>query len=141
MNVKKDFEIIEHTADVGIKAYGSTLKEAFANAALGMTSLIISPDTIRERLGRQIQIQSSDRETLLVEFLNELIYYFDSENIVFKKFDITHLTNSEISARCFGERVDRTVHEVERGIKSATYYMLKVEKNDDGYSAQAFFDI
>jgi SHS2 domain-containing protein len=141
MTVKKDFEIIEHTADAGVRSYGETLEEAFVNIARGMTSLIVRPETIKENICREINISAPDRETLMVEWLNELIYYFDTENIVFKKFDIVHLTSSEIKVRCFGERIDRTIHEVERGIKAATYYMLKVERNSDGYSAQAFFDI
>lgn len=140
MVVKKAFEIIEHTADVGIKAYGENLTEAFANAAIGMTSLIINPETIHEKLSRDITINSTDKETLLVEWLNEMIYYFDTENIVFKKFQISRLTNTEIKAVCFGEKVDRTIHEIERGIKSTTYYMIKVE-HDKGYSVQVFFDI
>jgi SHS2 domain-containing protein len=75
-----------------------------------------------------------------VGWLNELIYLFDVENIVFKRFDITKLNNARLEARSYGEKVDKLRHKIKTGVKAATYHMLKVDKVD-GYKVQILFDI
>ena len=136
----KDFEILEHTADSGIIAYGRDLRGAFKNAARGMFSLITDLDSIGEVVRRDIELDAPDREGLLVEWLNELIYLFDTYNILFRRFDITELSDNRLKARIYGERVDRAKHELKMGIKAATYHMLKVSQGD-GYRVQVLFDI
>jgi SHS2 domain-containing protein len=138
--MKNDFEIIDHTSDIGIRAFGTDLPEAFANAARGMFSLIVDPDSIRESLHRDINVKAPDKEVLLVEWLNELLYYFDTDGIIFKSFEVKSLTDTEIQARCYGEKADKSRHELKRGIKSTTYHMLKIEKKDF-YQLQVLFDI
>ncbi len=136
----KEFEVLNHTADVGIIAYGSDMKEAFANIAKGMFSLITELTVIEETEYRDIELSSSDQESLLVEWLNELIYLFDVENIIFNKFDITQLGNTNLKARIFGDKVDSSRHELKVGIKAATYHMLRIDKSD-GCRVQVLFDI
>ena len=87
--MEKEFEILEHTADIGIIAYGKDIREAFAGAAKGMFSLITEPEDIKEVESRDIELAATDRENLRVEWLNELIYLFDTENLLFKRFQIT----------------------------------------------------
>jgi len=92
--MEKDFEIIDHTADVGIIAYGTDIRQAFANAARAMFSLITELDEVEEVIYRDIELTAPDQESLIVEWLNELIYLFDTENIIFKRFDITQLNST-----------------------------------------------
>jgi SHS2 domain-containing protein len=136
----KKFEILDHTADTGIIAYGDDLKEAFENAALGMFSLITDLTSIENDQTRKIDINSTDRDGLLVSWLNELIYLFDVENIIFSKFDIIHLDENALSAIVYGEKVDLSRHEIRTGIKAATYHMLKIDKNSL-FRVQVIFDI
>jgi SHS2 domain-containing protein len=136
----KDFEIVAHTADVGIRAYGVNINQAFANAARALFSLITELDDVEEFLHRDIELTAPDEESLLVEWLNELIYLFDTENIVFKRFDVTKLNNRQLKARSYGEKVDSSKHRLKTGVKAATYHMLKVDK-DNGYRIQVLFDI
>lgn len=136
----KEFEIIDHTADAGIIAYGTDLEQAFTNAAKGLFSLIASLDDIEEVLHRDIKLTANDRESLLVDWLNELVYYFDTEGILFKRFDIIELNNSHLKARGYGEKANSAKHELKTGVKGATYHMLKIEKNK-GYRVQVLFDI
>jgi len=138
--MKKDFEILDHTADVGIIAYGADMKQAFANAAKGLFSLITELDDVEEVLHRDAELTATDAESLLVEWLNELIYQFDTEGIVFKRFDIIRLDNTRLKARGYGEKVNRSKHKLKTGVKAATYHMLKVDKND-GCQVQVLFDI
>ena len=136
----KDFEIVDHTADVGVIAYGVDINQAFANAARALFSLITELDDVEEFLHRDIELTAPDEESLLVEWLNELIYLFDTENIVFKRFDVTKLNNTQLKARSYGEKVDSSKHQLKTGVKAATYHMLKVDKGDD-CRVQVLFDI
>ena len=138
--MEKDFEIVDHTADVGIIAYGTDISQAFANAARALFSLITELDDVEEVLYRDIELTAPDEESLLVEWLNELIYLFDVENIVFKRFDITQLNNTQLRARSYGEKVDSSKHRLKTGVKAATYHMLKVDKGN-GCQLQVLFDI
>ena len=138
--MEKEFEIIDHTADVGIIAYGTDTQQAFANAAKALFSLITDLDKVAEVLHRDVALTAPDQESLLVEWLNELIYLFDAEQILFKRFDITRLNYTHLEARNYGETVDKSKHNLKTGVKAATYHMLKVDK-DDGSRVQVLFDI
>jgi len=124
------FDIIEHTADTGIIAYGADLKEAFANAAYAMFTFIADLDDVMEVVSRHVDVQAEDVGSLLVICLNELLYLFDTESIIFKRFEVTDLSNVRLNMECYGEKMDPKRHEMRGGVKAATYHMLKVETND-----------
>ena len=139
--MKKSFEFINHTADIGIIAYGNDIKQAFANAAMGLFSIIADLDSVRENLHRDIKLSAENQESLLVEWLNELIYLFDAEHLIFKRFEISQLTSDQLQARCFGEKVKPSRHKLKTGVKAATYHMLKIDKDNSSYKVQVIFDI
>jgi SHS2 domain-containing protein len=139
--VEKPFEVIDHTADIGIVAYGDDIKQVFANAALGLFNLMADLDDFEEGLQRDLELSAEDVEVLLIEWLNELIYIFDVEHIIFKKFEIEKLTSTEVKARCFGEKIKPGQHKLKREIKAATYHMLRISKEDGTYKVQVIFDI
>ena len=141
VEVKRAFEIIDHVADVGIVAYGTDVEELFSNAALALFSLITEPESVEEKLHLDLEVSSEDRDSLLVEWLNELIYLFDAERILFNRFDIKRLTHNELKAACYGEGFDPMKHKIKIGVKAATYHMLKLDKNGDGCKAQIILDI
>jgi SHS2 domain-containing protein len=133
------FELIEHTADAGLIAYGETLAEAFANAAYGMFSIIAELDAVQETESRPVEIEGDDIEGLLFEWLNSLIYFFDVEMLLFKRFDIIEFRDNRLQAICHGEKYDQSRHQLKTGVKSATYYMLKVDREKK--RVQVIFDI
>ena len=134
------FEVLEHTADIGIVAYGEDLKQAFSHAAEGLFSLIIDLDTVREKSVRLVKVSAGDVEMLLASWLNELIYIFDVEHLIFKRFEITEIAGEQLTANCYGEKVNRRRHELKQGVKAATYHKLQVVKGD-GYRVQVIFDV
>jgi SHS2 domain-containing protein len=135
----KRFDIIDHTADVGIVAYGAELKEAFANAAYAMFTLIADLEGVREEVCRQIEVRAEDQESLIVSWLNELLYLFDVERIIFKRFEVIELGENSLKAEGYGEPIDSARHSLKAGVKAATYHMLRVAK-EDGYSIRVIFD-
>lgn len=139
--IEKAFEITDHTADVGIIAYGANIKQLFSNAALALFSLITEVGSVNEELRRHVEIVSEDKDSLLVEWLNELIYLFDAEHVLFRRFHIETLTNNQLKATCYGEDFDPLKHKIKTGVKAATYHMLKINKDDHGYEVQIIFDV
>ena len=136
----KRFDIINHTADIGIVAYGKELKEAFANAAYAMFTLIADLEGVEETVCHEIEVQAEDRESLLVSWLNELLYLFDTEGIIFSRFKIKELGETGLKAEGYGEPLDKTRHSLKSGVKAATYHMLRMSK-DNGYSIRVIFDV
>jgi protein archease len=126
---------------MGINAYGTDVKEVFANAALGLFSLITDPESVGEKLHLDITACGHDRDSLLVEWLNELIYCFDVRHVLFKRFEINSLTDNELEATCHGEDFDPTRHKIRIGVKAATYHMLRLDKDNNGYKAQIIIDV
>ena len=139
--MNKAFKIIDHTADIGIVAFGTDIEQLFSNAALALSNLISYPKSVEERLQRRIETTAENLEELLVAWLNELIYYFDTEQILFSRFEIKSLSNEHLMAICYGEKLDPSRHETKVGVKAATYHMLQIDELTDAYAAQVIFDI
>ncbi len=135
----KRYKLIEHTADIGLIAYGSTLGEAFGNAAYGMFSIIAELDNVLENRSRRIELRSSDLESLLFEWLNRLLYYLDVDLLLFKSFKVNILPRNRLIAICYGEKYDRLRHQLKTGVKSATYHKLKVDRTKN--EVQVIFDV
>lgn len=137
----KTYELIDHTADVGLKAYGKTLSEAFENAAKGMFDIITDSSEI-ESIGQyDIELEAPNLEQLLVDWLSELLYLNTARNQVFGffKVDIDE-KNNKLTAKIFGEKFTLSKHKIGTEIKAVTYHILEV-KNKKPYHVQVLFDI
>ncbi len=141
MAVHKPYEVFEHTADVGLHAYGSTLSELFIHAAQGMESLMVSPEQVRIQVSHEVEVQGHDNLSLLIAWLNELIFLFDTEYLLFCQFEIESLTETHLKGRAWGEPYDEQRHELSSAIKAATWHEAAIEQTDDGYKARIIFDI
>ena len=137
----KTYELIDHTADVGIKAYGKTLSEAFENAAKGMFDIITDKSEI-ENIGQyDIELETDNLEQLLVDWLSELLFLNSANNIVFGFFKVEiDEKKNKLSAKVFGEKFDLSKHKVGTEIKAVTYHILEVN-NKKPYYVQVLFDI
>ncbi len=138
--MKQPFEIIDHTADMGITVYGETLEQVFTNAARGLFSLITDLDRIKPCITKKIDLRAHDREELLIAWLNELIYVFETEHLLFNQFKIKELTDNNLRAACGGQKIDNKT-EIYREIKAATYHMLSIENQTAGLTANIIFDL
>jgi SHS2 domain-containing protein len=135
------FEIIDHTADIGIAAYGSDLKEAFASAACGLFSLMVEMESIEESTSRKVEVAADNRRDLLVAWLNELIYIHDTEGMLFGRFVVNELNDKNLKAECYGEGFDIERHEMRTEVKAATYHNVRIEETSGGCKVQVLFDI
>ncbi|MHB8084218.1 MAG: archease [Dehalococcoidia bacterium] len=139
--LKKQFEIIDHTADIGIVAYGGDLNELLKNAAIGMLSLITDLRCVEKKLVKEIVLQEQDSVALLVGWLNSLLYELDAEHLIYKDFDLVIQNGDRVKATCYGEKLDIQKHVIRREIKAATYHNLEIKNQDNIYSATIIFDI
>lgn len=137
----KPYEVLEHTADVGLVAYGRSLAELFVNAAKGMFSLMTTLEQVEPVTEVAIKVEAEDRETLLVEWLNELLYQLEVNNLFFSAFFIDKLSDTQLQAVAKGEAINPDKHELKLQIKACTYHELKVKQQNNLWRAQVIFDI
>ncbi|GAB4417308.1 MAG: archease [Thermodesulfovibrionales bacterium] len=137
----KPFDIIDISGDVGIRAYGKTLDDAFSSAAIGMYSLITNLDDVKEKRNITIEIESHSPEGLLVSWLNELIFHFDTYGFIGKDVHISAMYDNKLTATVAGEDFDAERHERRLLVKAATYHQLRIEKIGDTWQIDVIFDI
>ena len=140
----KRFEVIEHTADMGIKAYGKDLSELFTNAAYGMASSITDLEKVNPKDVEDISLEAENKEELLVSWLNEIIYLSASQSMLFSKFEVSEIDDRHLKARIFGEEFDIDKHKIETEVKAATYHRLKISNStlpEGVLQAEIIFDI
>ncbi len=141
MRSEKPYEVFEHTADIGLHAYGSTLPELFIHAAEGMESLMVAPEQVRIQVSREIDVEGHDIVSLLIAWLNELIFLFDTEFLIFRQFEILDFKETHLKGRASGEPYDADRHELSSAIKAVTWHEAAVERTDGEYKARIIFDI
>ena len=135
------YEVFEHTADIGLHAYGHTLEELFVHAAQGMESLMVPPETVHTVTSREIVVEGHDHLSLLIAWLNELIFLFDTEYLLFREFTIDTLTETRIAGRAAGEPYDAQRHDLSSAIKAVTWHEAAIHRTHEGYQARIIFDI
>jgi len=136
------YEIIDHTADLGIRAYGETLPKLFENIAFGMLESIAELDSIDEEREVEIDVQGDTLEDLLVAFLGELLFIHEVEEILFKRVEILQFNENNLSAIAYGEEKSPQKHIIYTEIKNVTYHQLKVEQSADGkWETLVIFDL
>jgi SHS2 domain-containing protein len=131
------FRILEHTADVGFEAIGSTRAEVFANAARALVQL----DSLAPREELAINVNGPDPPSLLVNWLNEILYLFDTEGWLLCDCVVREQSDNAISALAHGEKFDRARHQVKLQVKAITYHQLALEETRGCWRAQVYVDI
>ena len=137
----KRYEIIDHTADIGIKAYGKDLEELFGNAAYGMFDIAADLEGLKPSTSVKIKLEAPNYEELLINWLDELIYNFYTKGIIFSEFKIDKLDSQHIEAEAHGQHIGDNRSRLKTEIKAATFHELKIKESKEGYEVQIIFDI
>ncbi len=139
--MERKIKYIEHPSDVGFETYGDTLEELFANAAIAAYSFMTDVDAIEEEVEREVEIKSEDLYSLMFDWLDEMIFLFESESLVMKKFDIdVDSSNFSITGKCRGGKFNPAKHESGIIIKAVTYNMMEIKKNE-AWRARVVLDV
>lgn len=139
--MQRSFEILPHTSDKGISAYGQTLAELFENAAAGMFSLMAEIDKYPPTLSKEFVLDSADLESLFRDWLSELLYTFEVEEILFVGFKVNVITETHLEAVAEGLPFSDEIEWIGPEVKAVTYHDLYVRKTDAGWEAQVIFDV
>ena len=135
------WEHYSHPADMGIRGFGCTREEAFAQAALAMTAIIADPAKIEPRKSVTIVCEDDDDEMLFWYWLNAILYEMDTRKMLFGRFDVKAVEGG-LRATAWGEGVDVARHQPAVEVKAATYADLKVERDSKGMGmAQCIVDV
>jgi len=136
------FEVIDHTADVGIVAYGRDFRELLENAALGMFSLMTELETVEPKEQRQVtaEVPIPDKELLLLRWLKELLYLKETGMFIPRKASVTEVEDSRVLGIVEGEQFNEKIVLVHH-IKAVTHHMIRIEEVDGWLRAQIVFDV
>lgn len=136
----KNFEYFEATADIGLKAYGKDMNEAFENASLAIFNIISDTSNIDAVKEIQFEITSEDEVSLLYDYLEELLFYHEVEFMLFSKFHVEIDDDLHLKAKIYGEEIDWDKHERKTEIKAITFHKMDVKKTEH-VELQAIVDL
>jgi SHS2 domain-containing protein len=136
-----NFEFLDHTGDLGIRVFGENMTDLFRHAAEALFHVITDPQTIRSAKARKIMIQGNGLNELMVGWLNEFIYLFDTQGLLFYNFDILSLNEQALQATVRGEPYDESRHPIKTTVKSATYHQLRIRQVEGIWEAQIILDL
>ncbi len=139
--MKKNYEVWDHTADIGLIIYGEDLQALFENAGEAFFHLITDLKKVRRRIERRIHIDGESLDRLMVDWLSELLYLHDVEHLLFKGFKIESVGEEGLRAIVKGERFQEGVHVIKTEVKAVTYHRIEVRQKDGGWRAQIIFDL
>jgi protein archease len=139
--MSEPFEILDHTADTGFRAWGDTLEELFENSARAMMASAADTSAVHARGEWSVEVEGEDYESLLVNWLSEILYLFDTNSFAPKDFRVEEITPTRLKARLVGEPRDPKRHPWTLIIKAVTYYELRVEQRNGRWESQVFLDI
>jgi SHS2 domain-containing protein len=139
------FELLDHPADMGFRAWAPTRQELFTTAAYALTSILIDLDTIAHELTVDVEIDADNEEMLLFHWLSEILFLFDADGTLFSKIEnidiMTMDSGLKLNARLKGQEFSKENHQVKTYVKAITLHQLKVECKNDRCDLQVYLDI
>jgi SHS2 domain-containing protein len=133
------YEVLNHTADVKFRVRGRTLAEAFAESARAVFETM-TPNCTPAGIMRRVEVEAEDIESLLADFLSELLYLSDAESIAFCSFEVEILGN-RLTALCRGEEFRKEKHGGGVEIKGISYSGLSIYKERESYVLEIIADV
>ena len=137
------YKYINHTADLKVRAYGKTLEEAFANAAIGGFDFLTDTTKIKKKTEKKISIKSKRLEALLYDFLEELLFLLDTESFIISDFKDMKIKQAKdkFELTCVAQGDSYKNYDVKGDIKAITYSEMLIKKEKTGFVIEAVFDI
>ena len=135
------FEFVDHTGDLGVRVFGESLPRLFEQAAEALTFILTDPETIRIKETRKLLLEAKTDEELLITWLNEFVYLFDTEGLLFKAFEVLSIHDHHLEALAQGEIYMEGRHPIKTAVKAATYHQLKISRHQGVWTAQVIFDL
>ena len=135
------FELLDHPSDVGILARGRTREEALVEVSRGLTSIIVNTDGLGLTEERELLANGPDEAAQIVNWLNEILFFFDTETVAFVEFQILSWTAEGIVGRARGAFFDFSKFEFRTAVKAATYHQFESHATTEGWEIRVFVDV
>ena len=132
------------TADMAFEAFGKDLDELFENSALALAEAMVHLETVAPKVKKEIKLEHASLQGLLIDFLNEIIYFKDAGPLFLTKFKVKVKKEVEVwklTAVAWGEKVNFDKHKVEADVKAATWHMLELNQKGKQWYARVVLDI
>jgi len=139
--MKKRFEILDHTADIGLIVYGENLRVLYENAGEAFFHIITDLRKVRRRVEKRIDIKGESLDRLMVDWLSELLYLHDVESLLFKGFKVDSVGEGGLKAIVKGEPFQEGVHVIKTQVKAVTYHQIEVRQENGRWRAQVILDL
>ena len=137
----RGYEFFDHTADIGIRAEGATLEELFIRMAQGLTELIAEDSELKPAYTRPIQLTAADAESLLLVWLQELLFWFATDRFLPAEYALDTVSPISLRGEVRGERFDLSRHVQGREVKAITRHLLEVREHNGVWRGQVIVDI
>jgi len=138
---RRPYRQLPHTADLAWRLWGHDLPELFENAGRALSATLTDRRYLRGRVTREVSLTSVDREALLVDWLNHLLYLFDVDGFLGRDFHVESLTDERLEGRVTGESFDPARHPERTAVKAATFHQLSIMPVKDGWEATVVLDL
>jgi SHS2 domain-containing protein len=135
------YQIIDHTADLGIIVKGPDVKQLFIHAARAMTDLMVKGGLSDKIATKDVLVEGEDFSDLMVRWLGEILYLFEGENLIVDSIEVKSISPVQLKSTLTLTGFKPDNHQVLREIKAVTYHQIAVDKRDDGWEARVIFDI
>jgi protein archease len=135
------WEHFEVEADVGVRAWGTSRRAAFAQAALGVLALIVDPASVSDRESRAVRAQAETPETLLAAWIDECLYVHEIEGFVARDVEVTECSDTVAHGRLLGEPIDASRHRLGTVVKGATLHGISVTTEAGLHQTKIIVDV
>lgn len=132
------YKFLKHTADAKFQAFGKTLEESFANAALAMFS-VMTDEKIKPKIKKLIHVKGIDQKQLLYNFLEEFLFLLDTEFLLLSKIEDIKIKENELNAIAYFDKADK--YKTHGDVKAVTYQQMEIKKEKDKFMVQVVVDV
>ncbi len=127
-------------ADVAVEVWANTIEDLFKDSALAVSEVMVDTKTVEPRIEREIILSSDSIEMLLFDFLSEVVYFKDAEQLLFSRFEV-EIFDSNLKGKFWGEEIDREKHALRIDVKAVTLYRFNVRNENGVWRAEFVLDI
>lgn len=136
----KKYEQTDHTADIGLKIFGESLETLFENAGYALCDSLVDLSTVTPDIKETFSIKSASPEELLVEWMGDLLFSFETEQMIYRRFNIKSFDKKSLSAEVEGEVFDSSRHTIRNSIKAVTYHNVRISETNGIWQAEVVLD-
>lgn len=141
MDHQKNYRITKHQNELAVRISGSSQADLFANSAFALFDVMTDPATVETKERIPLEIEGTDRDDLMVNWMRELLYLYQGSGYLLREFRISQVKDTVVKAEVSGEKIDPDRHEIKQEIAAVAFHKSRMEKTGNRWIAQIIFEI